>query len=442
MSTFPVPLQGFVRRMPDRPGGIPVRRRHILFRGGGKCPGVIFGFDRRDGVEVLVRRRVTIGRLHPGRVGRHRIGTPGRFGAAALQRQLPLPQFGFRLLCLLFRLPLDPMHVPHRGRSQVAARASVEFLEGVEVLAGNAAALGQQGGEVVRPGAKGRCLFLQHGMAGERLAVSRPKRHGIAFNAGPFAEIVICRENLSSAIDESAHRLGVTPAEGSAPDIPRDASQRVVVRSCVDITRLALGFARGAASVLPDILPAVFPYAVGHIVERRLLGLRARPSFGQIRPDLGVRHRNFPVVVGPPVGDIEGERRPVDVDVEPLAMARCGGINRLARGPRVGQQERPVHGQPLGRGNSKGIAVIETDIAVPVANFVVMERDGPPILGARRYQDTRLRSGLAPFNLEVLYRDHGAVEQLLLPVRGADAQTVATYDLEWRSRPVRLPCPC
>ena len=44
----------------------------------------------------------------------------------------------------------------------------------------------------------------------------------------PFAEIVICRENLSSAIDESAHRLGVTPAEGSAPDMPRDAGQRVV----------------------------------------------------------------------------------------------------------------------------------------------------------------------------------------------------------------------
>ena len=79
--------------------------------------------------------------------------------------------------------------------------------------------------------------------------------------------------------------------------------------------------------------------------------------------------------------------------------------------------------------------MIEADIAVPVANFVVMERYGPPILGARRYQDTRLRSGLTPLNLEVLDRDHGAVEQLLLPVRGADAQPVAACDLEWRSRP-------
>ena len=107
------------------------------------CPGIIFGFDRRDGVEVLGRRRVTIRRLHPTRVPRHRFGAPGRFGAAALQRQLPLPQFGFRLLCLLFRLPLDAMHVPHRGRAAVAPRPGMEVLEGVEVLAPDAAALGQ-----------------------------------------------------------------------------------------------------------------------------------------------------------------------------------------------------------------------------------------------------------------------------------------------------------
>ena len=86
--------------------------------------------------------------------------------------------------------------------------------------------------------------------------------------------------------------------------------------------------------------------------------------------------------------------------------------------------------------------MIETDIAVPVADLIVMERYGPSILGARRDQDTGLCSGLTPLNLEVLYRDHGAVEQLLLPVRGADAQPVAACDLEWRSRPFRLPCPC
>ena len=76
--------------------------------------------------------------------------------------------------------------------------------------------------------------------------------------------------------------------------------------------------------------------------------------------------------------------------------------------------------------------MIEADIAVPVADLVVMERYGPPILGTCRYQDTRLRSGLSPLNLEVVHRDHGAVEQLLLPVGGADAQPVAARDLQWR----------
>ena len=113
-------------------------------------------------------------------------------------------------------------------------------------------------------------------------------------------------------------------------------------------------------------------------------------------------------------------------------MACRGGIDRLTRGPRIGQQERPVHGQSLGRCDGERIAVIETDIAVPVADLVVAERDGSPILGACRYQDTRLRSGLTHFNLEVLHRDHGAVEQLLFPVRGPDTQPVPTRDLQRR----------
>ena len=51
---------------------------------------------------------------------------------------------------------------------------------------------------------------------------------------------------------------------------------------------------------------------------------------------------------------------------------------------------------------------------------------------ARRYQDTRLRTGPSPLNLEFLHRDHGAVEQLLLPVGGANAQPVAACDLQRR----------
>ena len=113
-------------------------------------------------------------------------------------------------------------------------------------------------------------------------------------------------------------------------------------------------------------------------------------------------------------------------------MACRGGIDRLARGPRIGQQEGPVHGQTLGRGDGHRIAVVETDIAVPVADLIVKESDFTAILGARRYQDTRFRTGLSSFNLEVLDRDHGAVEQLLLPVGCADAQPVAARDLQRR----------
>ena len=65
---------------------------------------------------------------------------------------------------------------------------SVEFLEGVEVLAGDAAALGQQGCEVVRPGAEGLGLFQQHRMAVEGFPECPAERHGIALRSGPLAE--------------------------------------------------------------------------------------------------------------------------------------------------------------------------------------------------------------------------------------------------------------
>ena len=79
-------------------------------------------------------------------------------------------------------------------------------------------------------------------------------------------------------------------------------------------------------------------------------------------------------------------------------MACRRGIDRLARGPRIGQQEGPVHGQPLGRRDGERIAVIEADIAVPVAYLIVTKADLTAVLGARRYQDTRLRTGLSSFN--------------------------------------------
>ena len=136
-------------------------------------------------------------------------------------------------------------------------------------------------------------------------------------------------------------------------------------------------------------------------------------------------------------------------------MPRRGGIYGLPGGPPIGQQEGPVHGQPLGRGDGQRIAVIETDIVLVVADLVVTEPHTAPVIGARRDQNRRrfgfwvrrgrrartfrARSfpapGPAAQNLEVFHRDHGAVEQLLLPLRRADAQPVADGDLQGLPHP-------
>ena len=192
--------------------------------------------------------------MRPAIVGPGRSNAPARqaarcLGGSAPERLHSLAHLG--LEPLLIRLPLDLVHVPHRGRAAVAARAGMEVLEGVEIPAPDGAMLGQQGREFVRPGTEGRGLFQQHRMAGERLAVGSAERHGVALGASPFTEIVVRRQNLPMAIDEGAHRLGVTPAEGGAPDIPRDAGQGVVVGRGPDLARLVPCFAGGSASVLP-----------------------------------------------------------------------------------------------------------------------------------------------------------------------------------------------
>ena len=148
-------------------------------------------------------------------------------------------------------------------------------------------------------------------------------------------------------------------------------------------------------------------------------------------------------------------------------MARRGRVERLARGPVVGQQEGAVHGQPLGRRYGERIAVVEADVAVPVADLVVAESCAAAVVGARRDLDrgiagrpvaglarsrtrrppglrlpaVRLRSRPGRQHLEVFDGDHGAVEELLLPVGGADPQPVADRDLQGRGRAVVLRAP-
>ena len=113
-----------------------------------------------------------------------------------------------------------------------------------------------------------------------------------------------------------------------------------------------------------------------------------------------------------------------------------------------------VRGQTLGGGNGERIAVVEADVAVPVPDLVVAERHPAPVIGAGRVISTgasstglsraspdvrpnpflalRVRSGRARQHLQVLHRDHGAVEELLLPAGGADAEPVAGGNLQRR----------
>ena len=79
-------------------------------------------------------------------------------------------------------------------------------------------------------------------MTGERLLVSSAERHGIALRAGTLAKIVVCRQNFLAASSEGGDCLGMTPAEGGAPDIPRDAGQRVVVGCRTSFQRFSPGF--------------------------------------------------------------------------------------------------------------------------------------------------------------------------------------------------------
>ena len=196
--------------------------------------------------------------------------------------------------------------MPHRGRAPVATCAGVEVLEGVELLGANAAAFGEQGGEFRRAGAEGLDLFQQHAMAGEGLAESAAKSHGVTFFPGALAQIVVGGQNLAPAGGEGGDRLAMAPAESGAADIARDTRQRVVVRRRPRPGRRFAPGAGRALPVLPNIRLPVQPYAIRHIVERRLLGLRARPALGQIGPDLGVGDRRLNVVVRPPVATCRG----------------------------------------------------------------------------------------------------------------------------------------
>ena len=152
-----------------------------------------------------------------------RITVSARPGASARppSSASSLAAIRFRLLCLLFRFPSSSdEHAaswPPAGGVAPGHAGSSKASRSLRVMPPRS-----ESRDAKSSGRAAECLglFQQHRMAGERLAVGRPKRHGIAFNAGPFTEIVVRRQNLPTAVGEGGDRLGVKPAEGGAPGHP------------------------------------------------------------------------------------------------------------------------------------------------------------------------------------------------------------------------------
>ena len=74
--------------------------------------------------------------------------------------------------------------------------------------------------------------------------------------------------------------------------------------------------------------------------------------------------------------------------------------------------------------------MVEADVAVVVADLVVVEGHGAAVFGVAVDAHARLFRGAVPREMEVVDDDDRAVEQLLLPVGGADAQAVTDGDFE------------
>ena len=136
----------------------------------------------------------------------------------------------------------------------------------------------------------------------------------------------------------------------------------------------------GAGSELGALFGALFGGAA-EIIARRLLGMGARPPAGEVVEHVEVGDGFLGLVFGARGGDVEGEGEAVDVEVHALAVAGGGRVDGLARGFFIGEHESVVDGDALCGGEGEGVTVAQADVAVPVADFVVVEGDGAPTQG-------------------------------------------------------------
>ena len=85
---------------------------------------------------------------------------------------------------------------------------------------------------------------------------------------------------------------------------------------------------------------------------------------------------------------------------------------------------------PCAEGEGEGVTVAQADVAVPVVDFVVVERDGAPTKGMALDEEAVLVRVGVRVRLEGLDNDDVAVIELFIPKGGADAQVLAGGDVE------------
>ena len=149
---------------------------------------------------------------------------------------------------------------------------------------------------------------------------------------------------------------------------------------------------------------------------------------GKVVVELGARHGLVPVLLAAVLADRERERGRVQVDVEPIAVAREGRVDGLSGRTIVCEQKDAIRGEPLCAGDGGGVAVLETNVPVNVAGLVGVEGHLPAVLGGRR--DPHALSPLVAHDSDRVDAEEGAVEELLGKEGGAHADGVAHRDLQ------------
>ena len=96
----------------------------------------------------------------------------------------------------------------------------------------------------------------------------------------------ILRQHRRASGGEFIDGGAVAPAEGFVPYFSGDANNGIVV--CNEVPRLS-----GPRAMLPFscLLPLIPPSAIRDVIERRFLGLRARPAVRQMRADVRIHDR-------------------------------------------------------------------------------------------------------------------------------------------------------